>query len=147
MIDLRLLSRRPAWSLVFVASLTGIAVGCGGGNAATNTKGMTKPRVAVSGKVQFDGKPLAFGVISFTSKDTGNSASTSVKDGSFACKVDEGPNAGANVVSIAGKESADGPPVWIWSSKLDIPADGLTSGEFTVDSSKTKPAPKPTPDD
>lgn len=122
-----------------------VSIGCGGG--AGSGKGKSKPTVSAAGKVEYDGKALALGVISFTSKDTGNQVSCPVKEGAYSCDKDAGPNPGENAVLITGKESADGPVVWSWASKVNVPEAGLTDGNFTVDAKKAKKAPKPNPDD
>ena len=136
----------PARSAFVILSLSVFVSGCGGGNSKDSDKGQTKPRVKASGMVQVDGKPLADGVISFSAKDTGNSATAVIKNGSFACSAGAGPNSGDNSIVIMSKESATGPAVLIWTTKVEIPAAGLTAGDFSLDSKDGKPAPKPNPE-
>jgi hypothetical protein len=138
--------RSRGQKLALMLSLSVIAAGCGG-DKVDKSKGVSKPRVGAAGKVDYDGKPLEAGTIGFTNKDTGNSMSAVITNGEFNLKAEEGPNPGENNVLVTGKEKADGPILWTWNSKVDIPEGGLTAGAFAVDSKKTKKAPKPNPDD
>jgi uncharacterized protein YaiE (UPF0345 family) len=139
----------PVRALAVAISLSVIASGCGGDDAgpAGAAKGATKPRVGATGKVDLDGKPLAAGNINFISKDTGNAAAAVVENGTYTYTEAEGPNPGENSVLITGKEKLDGPAVWTWSSKVEVPAGGLKDGNFAVVAAETKPAPKSNPDD
>jgi hypothetical protein len=139
------LLRLPVRSLVVVLSLT--VIGCGGDGSPANTKGAKKPRVGAAGKVEYEGKGLEAGTIGFTCKDTGNSATCVITNGVFTCKPEEGPNPGENAVLVVAKEKADGPILWTWSSKVDVPEGGLTAGEFSVKAKATKKPAKPNPDD
>lgn len=138
--------RSPVRVSAALLCLSLVVTGCGGGGAAKGGK-PSKPRVKAEGTVKYDGNALAFGTILFTSKDTGNPASCQIKDGAFVCAADDGPNPGENAVLISGKETADGPPTWLWTSKVDVPEGGLTGKDFAVEAKATKKPPKPNPDD
>jgi hypothetical protein len=139
----------PVRTLAVAISLSVIASGCGGDDAgpAGTGKGATKPRVAATGKVDYDGKPLAAGNISLISKDTGNAADAVIENGTYTFTDTEGPNPGENSVVITGKEKLDGPALWSWNGKVDVPDGGLKGGDFAVVGKDTKPAPKANPDD
>ena len=133
------LSQVPVATLLLVVTVAG----CGGDKPAV----AKKATVAAAGKVEYEGSPLELGTISFISVDTGNNVSAPVKAGAYSLGAAAGPNPGKASVVITGKDSADGPPTWRYSSEVDIPAGGLTGGDFKVTKKDTKPAPKPNPDD
>ena len=135
------LSQIPLATLLLVATVTG----CGGGGGKADPA--KKPTVAASGKVEYEGSPLEQGTITLISADTGNSVSAPVKAGAYSFGAASGPNTGKSSVLITGKDSAEGPPTWTYASQVDVPAGGLTGGDFKVTKKDTKPAPKPNPDD
>lgn len=124
---------------VVVLGLSIVTSGCGG--SASNSKITAKPRVTATGKVEVDGSPVAAGTVSFINKDSGNTASCAISNGTFSCKAADGPNPGENAVVIVAREKPDGEDVWTWSSKADVGASGY-SGDFTVKAKETKPARK-----
>jgi hypothetical protein len=138
----------PVRVLAVVVSLSVLAMGCGGDDGPAGAgKGASKPRVGATGKVEVDGAPLAAGNIVFISKDTGNDAPAVIENGTYTCADAEGPNSGENAVMITGKEKLDGPALWTWTSKIDVPEGGLEGGDFKFAAKDTKPAPKSNPDD
>lgn len=136
------LSQMPIASLLLVATVAGC--GGGGGGKADASK---KPTVAAAGKVEFEGSPLENGTITIISADTGNSVSAPIKGGAYSFSAASGPNVGKAAVLITGKDSADGPATWTYSSQTDVPAGGLTGADFKVAKKDTKAAPKANPDD
>ena len=102
---------------ILVASLTGLA-GCGGD--AVDVK--KSPRVNASGKVEFDGKPVPYGTVTFINQATGNLAVCNISGGQYSNARGEGPNPGDNAVTIVGKEQADGNPMWAkaWATQVKV---------------------------
>ena len=77
----------PAWLLFAVVLLT--LLGCGG-----------PPRTSVSGKVTFDGQPVATGQIVFEPQAAGRLGIAQISDGAYAMPAEHGPTAGTYVVRI-----------------------------------------------
>jgi hypothetical protein len=71
--------------------LLGVAVGCGGGDAK---------RLAVSGRVTFDGQPIDQGQIIFSPTREGFTAVGAIAGGAYTIESQKGPSPGAYVVRI-----------------------------------------------
>jgi len=111
-----------------------LIVGCG--------EGENLDRMAVSGKVTLDGKPLARGSIQFAPKDgdSRGAAHGEVLDGSYSIPAATGPTPGAFVVTILpSEESGSDATTADVSSDMpgDPPPDAL--GEPTVLYKPTSP--------
>jgi hypothetical protein len=113
-----------------------LLVGCGEGDGLD--------RVAVSGKVTLDGRPLAQGSIQFIPKDGDSRAAAhgEVVDGSYSIPASDGPAPGAfSVTVLPSEESASGTtaPTPDGSAERpgDPPPDAL--GEPTVFFKPTTP--------
>jgi hypothetical protein len=119
-----------------LAALTGLG-GCGGGG---KEKGASLPRVKASGKVEFDGNPVPAGTVSFLNSQTGNISVCKISHGRYSSSSGEGPNPGENTVTIVGKESDDGTPLWAgaWSKKVQVEQSGFQE-DFSISSSEVKP--------
>jgi hypothetical protein len=74
--------------LLFAAALLAL-LGCSG-----------PPRTTVSGKVTFDGQPLASGQIVFEPQGTGRLGIAQISAGAYTMPAEHGPTAGAYVVRI-----------------------------------------------
>lgn len=72
----------------------------------------TKPRVAVSGSVTLDGKPVSYGVLTFHPKESRLPAtSVKVRRGKFSAPVEAGPITGATTLRFEGSNwEATGDP-------------------------------------
>jgi hypothetical protein len=84
----------PCNSLLTITLALGLAslLGCGAASAPE--------RVAVSGKVQFDGQPLATGTITFIPEGRGTAASGQITSGEFRIPENQGPSPGKCRVEI-----------------------------------------------
>lgn len=85
--------------LLALAALS--AAGCGGGGSKDDV-----PRVDLSGKVTYAGKPVPYGEMVFT-PDTkkgnkGPAGAATIKDGQYRTQSGMGPVAGAQIVRISG---------------------------------------------
>ncbi len=107
---------RFSYAAVALLSLT--LVGCGG---------VGVPPVPVSGKVQWQGKPVADATITFLSKTGGRSASSRTSsDGTFTLttnKTGDGAPPGDYAVTIAKVEAKGGGSAGVDISKGDFGAD------------------------
>ena len=114
--------------LVVLGGLTGLA-GCGGGVEA-NPK---LPRVAASGKVDFDGTPIPAGSLVFYHVASGTPGTAEITDGTYSVGDDEGPVVGENSVAISGFDKPEGSPLWEgkWSKTVNVEASGF-QGDFSV---------------
>ena len=111
--------------------------GCGG----EDVKGTdNNPRVNASGKVEFDGKPVAAGTVTFLQAETGNYAICEIYDGTYESEDGAGPNPGKNAVSIVAKETADGYPLWqqAWKKQVEVGTTDFTE-DFAIKASEIKP--------
>lgn len=108
--------------------------GCG----AAEEEVAATDRVKASGKVVFDGQPLASGTVTFLNLKSGNVAVCEISDGEYACEAEEGPNPGANTVTVMG--TADEKPMWAapWTANADVGKTDFTQ-DFTIEKSKVKP--------
>jgi len=140
----------------FAAALLGLAVaGC----SSATTEVDTLPRVAVSGSITLDGKPLPEGKLQFQpdAASTGIIAIGEIKDGRFSIDRASGPVPGTYRVMVSGRpvfkikagaEPGGGPPnagpdpvpKWynVKTSPLEakVTADSPQSFEFTMNSKK-----------
>lgn len=118
--------------LTLVCSLPG----CGGGKG-DEKKSATVP---ASGKVEFDGKPIPAGTVTFISVATGNMATCTISNGSYSCASSAGPNPGDNAVTIMGKETADGNPMWgrAWTKQVKV-GDKEFKEDFSIKANEVKP--------
>ena len=127
--------------IAVAACVSIVTVGCGDGGA--KPKGSSTPKVKVTGTVKLDGNPVPGGSITYLSTATGNAAVGTIKDGAYEIPAKDGPNPGESGVIIKGKEEANGPEVWIWSSKTPVKVGADSHKEyFAIDKKNTKPAPK-----
>lgn len=78
------------WVLLLLSCIA-CCVGCGSGGSS---------RVAVDGKVAFDGQPIEQGKIVFEPGDGGKMSVGAIEDGLYAIPRDRGPTAGKCVVRI-----------------------------------------------
>jgi hypothetical protein len=122
-----------AASAVAVVVALGLTSGCGGPQGTE--------RVAVSGKVQFDGKPLSTGRITFIPQGKGAAVSGQITDGAFTIAKEQGPAPGKCRVEImssqeTGKKGPTGPEV-----KQIIPAryNANSKLEAVLDAKDAKP--------
>jgi hypothetical protein len=117
--------------------------GCGGGEDSL-------PRLAISGRVTLDGKPLEHGSITFTPADAGRADATtagaSISDGSYSVAQAGGPTPGNYRVAILGAEEGSAPapgerPTRSAVAKSPIPEEYNTrsslKAEIKADGSKT----------
>lgn len=120
----------PGLSLLLACCLSG----CLGGVEPPKT-----PRVDASGKVDFDGQPLPAGTVTFLHHDTGHMAICMIKDGYYESESGEGPNPGTNTVTIMGKETADGYPMWQrpWTKDVQVGEEDFAE-DFSIKSSEVK---------
>jgi hypothetical protein len=116
-----------------------VAVGCGPSNG----------RNVISGRVTYDGRPLAYGTITFdpdTAKGgRGPQGTAEIRDGQYTTAPDLGPVAGPHVVRVTGwgtrpEEGMLGPPlVSEYALRTDVP-----QGRGSLDIDIPAPsAPKP----
>jgi hypothetical protein len=84
-----------------------------GGCSTESSPTSNMPRREVSGKVTFDGQPLAVGKIQFVPVDPGTEktprlpASGTIKDGTFTIPQEEGPVPGKYLVSISSQPARE----------------------------------------
>jgi len=117
----------------------GLAIVCAfAGCGAAEKEVSGTPRVAASGKVEFDGKPLEAGTLSFLNQDSGNTTVITIRGGAYDVDADEGPNPGPNAVMIMG--TADGKPMWAnaWKGKASV-GDTDFAQDFQIAGSDVKP--------
>jgi hypothetical protein len=76
---------------LFLLSCAICCVGCGSGDSG---------RVAVGGKVAFNGQPIEQGTIIFEPSDGGRMSVGEIDNGSYNIPRDRGPTAGAYIVRI-----------------------------------------------
>lgn len=124
-------------AFVICLSLIASLPGCGGG---ADKKGAPKPRVNVSGKVEFDGKPVPAGTVTFINATTGDIATCKISDGSYSNARGEGPNSGDCAVTIVGMDKADGTPLWggAWTKQVKVGEKDFKE-DFSIKSSDVKP--------
>lgn len=79
--------------LIGIASLMAIAVGCGAGKVE---------RVAITGSVSFDGKPIEDGQIAFVPQGGGFNGVGAIKNGKYDISSDRGPSPGPCTIRITG---------------------------------------------
>lgn len=125
-----------AAAALFCLSLVCSLPGCGG----AGKEGPTTPRVAASGKVEFDGKPLPAGTVTFRNHATGNTAICEISNGKYSCSADEGPNPGANVVTVMGMAKAGADPMWArpWSKQVEVGQTDF-SEDFSIPAGEVQP--------
>jgi hypothetical protein len=75
---------------LLMAMLAASAVGCSKGS----------DRASVSGKVTFDGQPVASGQIAFEPRGTGRLGIAQIADGAYKMAAEQGPTPGEYVVRI-----------------------------------------------
>jgi len=80
-------------TLLFVVPLIG-SLGCGGSAA----QGVA--RVPLTGKVTYNGQPVAKGILLLQPKGAGQPVSTNVTDGTYAFTRTDGPSAGGYHVTV-----------------------------------------------
>lgn len=85
------LQKKSTSSLVLLALGLGVALGCEAQGPA---------RIAVAGKVTFDGQPLDEGQIVFTPQAAGFTAAAPIAGGAYRMAADKGPSAGNYLVRI-----------------------------------------------
>ena len=105
-------------SVVLLAGLATLA-GCGGGGAAPNPK---LPRVAASGKVDFDGAPIPAGSVVFYHIASGTPAIGEISECEYTVSASEGPVVGENSIAVTGLDKPEGAPLWTgkWSKTVTI---------------------------
>lgn len=94
---------RTVWSCamgILIAATMVFSAGCGGPGYEGDE------RAAVSGAVTFNGNPLPYGTISFTSTGEGRMASGLIENGSYSIPEELGPNLGTYKVEIEGFAAA-----------------------------------------
>lgn len=122
---------------VFCLSLVCSLAGCGGEDVKTDDK---NPRVNVSGKVEFDGKPVPAGEVNFMHTETGNIAICPIDAGYYESESGKGPNPGKNAVIIIAKETADAYPMWQqpYKKQMDVGEADFTE-DFSIKADEVKP--------
>ena len=96
-------ANRTVWAAGLAIALgvgLSLAPGCGGGADYEGPE-----RAAVKGTVNFAGKPLPYGTITFIATE-GRRASAMIRDGSYAIPEEQGPNLGKYQVQIVGHAKA-----------------------------------------
>jgi len=137
------LARYRSWIHVPCVLLSLSAVvnlsGCGGGSGGSPDK----PRTIAKGKVDYDGKPVTAGVITFTNKAAGNAVSLKIKDGAYSSTKTDGPYLGETAVVIVGKDKPDGDAIWSWPTKADV-GNGEKEyvGDFSIKAADATPITK-----
>jgi len=132
------LVKRSVSATVRLAVCLGLAAGlsgCGGGVEPPETE-----RVNASGKVEFDGKPVPAGTVSFLHESTGHNAICTISDGTYESTSGKGPNPGKNVVMITAQESAEGNPMWgqPWKKRVEV-GDADFAEDFTIPADQVRP--------
>lgn len=122
-------------SLLCVALVCSLS-GCGGGGKDAKKT----PTVNASGKVEFDGKPIPAGTVTFIHATSGNMATCTISNGSYSSPRGEGPNPGDNAVTIMGKEKADGNQMWAkaWTKQVKV-GDKEFKEDFSIKADEVKP--------
>jgi hypothetical protein len=134
------LKLRSTGKRAVAASLCGLSLicslsGCGGSSAEPPKT----PRVNASGKVEFDGQPLAAGTVTFVHEEKGNTSACDISGGEFATEEGEGPTPGPNVVQVQA-QTEDGKQMWAaaWRTKVTI-GEGDYTETFKIESKDVKP--------
>jgi hypothetical protein len=85
------------WQRLLCGGLLALATGISGGCGPSGP-----PRVEISGKVTWDGKPLETGTISFIPDEgqTGPMAGAQIVQGGYQIRADQGPTLGGHRVEI-----------------------------------------------
>ena len=100
-------------------------------------------RATASGKVEFDGKPVPAGSVSFIHKESGNMSSCMITNGVYTSEVNEGPVLGENTLSVSGYAVIDGKPLWggVYSKMVTVAKDGFNE-DFSITPAEVKPPDK-----
>jgi hypothetical protein len=125
--------RHPSVRILFLVFATAGCLGCGSGGDDLN-------RIAVSGRVEQGGQPLASGAISFLPVEghDGPAANGIVEDGEYYFSEENGPTPGPHRVviqqQISGKDlSSTTAPSAPWEGEMTIPESGPFEKNFTID--------------
>jgi hypothetical protein len=142
----RPLSTAHLLSWVSLGWCVAAAVGCGGTPSGP-------PRYRVSGKVTFNGRPVAAGSISFTpdasQNNRGPGSFAPIRDGAYGTPRGQGTVGGPHVLTITGLDRLPGsgapgeviPPLFSsYPLKVDLPREDTT---FDIDVPATAADPEP----
>lgn len=121
--------------LILAGAISGLS-GCGDAPAGSKER----QRASASGKVTFDGQPIAAGGVGFQHSESGNSVSCLITNGTYESASGEGPFLGKNTVTVSGSDGPNGTPLWsgAWSREVEITGDTFAQ-DFDVKKSDTKP--------
>jgi hypothetical protein len=125
--------RYPSARILFLVFAAAGCIGCGSGGDGLN-------RIAVSGRVEQGGQPLASGAINFLPVEghDGPAANGIVEDGEYYFSEENGPIPGPHRVviqqQISGKDlSPTTSPAAPWEEEITIPESGPLEKDFAID--------------
>lgn len=125
-------NRRLSLTLAIGGLLAISGIGCGGASD-------TLPREAVSGSIQFEGKPLAQGTIQFmpTAQAEGGAATVGsgiITDGKYTIAKDQGLLPGGYKVVISSAPPGDGAPAEEMPGMAPPPPKDLIPAKYNANS-------------